>query len=90
MENKKALHYFLNLAKNFGFETKNYDDYAGEIIFGEGEEIGIIGHLDVVPEGEGWNTPPYELTKIDGIYYGRGVSDDKGLTLMNLYALKAL
>ena len=90
VENQKALHYFLNLAKSFGFETKNYDDYAGEVIFGEGEEIGIIGHLDVVPEGEGWNTPPYELTKVDGIYYARGVSDDKGLTLMNLYALKAL
>lgn len=90
IENKKALEFFLSLAKSFGFETKNYDDYAGEIIFGNGEEIGIIGHLDVVPEGKGWNTDPYTLTLRDGIYYGRGVSDDKGLILMCLYALKEL
>ena len=90
VETKKALHSFLNLAKSFGFETKNYDDYAGEIIFGEGEEIGIIGHLDVVPAGDGWETDPFVLTKVGDTYYGRGVSDDKGLSLMILYALKEL
>ena len=39
VENKKALRYILDLASSFGFETKNYNDYAGEIIFGEGEEF---------------------------------------------------
>ncbi len=89
-ENKKALHFFLSLAESFGFQTKNYSDYAGEVIFGKGEEIGIIGHLDVVPAGPDWKTDPYTLTKINDVYYGRGVSDDKGLTLMCLYALKEL
>ncbi len=88
--NKDALEYFLSLAGSFGFETINYDNYGGEVIFGEGEEFGIIGHLDVVPEGIGWNTPPFELTLIDDVYYGRGVDDDKGPLLACLYALKAL
>ncbi len=87
---KLALKTFLDLAKKFGFETKNYDNYMGEITFGQGEEIGIIGHLDVVPAGIGWNTPPYTLTKVGDTYYGRGVADDKAPMLLVLYALKEL
>lgn len=34
-----------------GMKTENYDNYIGEIEFGEGEEtLGILGHIDVVPE----------------------------------------
>lgn len=46
-EVKAALRYFLSLAESFGFETVNYDDYAGEIAFGEKglPEIGVIGPL---------------------------------------------
>ena len=90
-ENKKALEFFLQRAKDFGFETINYDNYIGEIVFGEGEEIGIIGHLDIVPVGDiGWETPPLTLVEKDGFLFGRGVSDDKGPTLLNLYVLREL
>ncbi len=85
-----AFEFFMNLAKSFGFDTINYDNYIGEIVYGEGEEIGIIGHLDVVPEGEGWFTPPFTLTKLNDTYYGRGVSDDKSACLLILYILKEL
>lgn len=85
-----AYKYFMDLAKDFGFETINYDNYVGEIIFGEGEEIGIIGHVDVVPEGAGWNTPPYTLTKVGNTYYGRGLADDKAPLLLCLFILKEL
>ena len=85
-----ALSYFLEVAERMGFNTINYDNYAGEIIFGEDDEIGIIGHLDVVPAGGGWDHDPFELTIKDGICYGRGVQDDKGPLLQCLYALNEL
>lgn len=87
---KLALNTFLSIAKNMGFSTINYDNYGGEVFVGEGEEIGIIGHLDVVPEGDGWNTPPFSLTEKDGTYFGRGVLDDKAPLLICLYALNSL
>ncbi len=87
---KNALNYFLDLANTMGFETVNYDNYAGEVIFGQGEEIGVIGHLDVVPVGIGWNTDPWTLTEIDGTFFGRGVMDDKAPLLSCLFALKQL
>ncbi len=56
----EALEYMLNLGKALGFRTKNIDGYCGYIEFGNGDDlIGIIGHLDVVPEGEGWTYPPF-------------------------------
>lgn len=85
-----ALNCFLEIGKKMGFETRNYDNYMGEICFGEGEEIGIIGHVDVVPVGNGWNTDPFTLTEKDGALFGRGVGDDKGPLLLCLYALNEL
>lgn len=89
-ENYKALNFFLETAKSFGLETYNYENYIGEVRIGKGPEIGIIGHLDVVPAGEGWETDPFSLTLKDGYYYGRGVGDDKLPTLMLLFILKEL
>lgn len=87
---RSALDCFLDIAKNLGFQTKNYQGYMGEVTFGDGEEIGIIGHVDVVPAGPDWSYDPFSLTLKDGILYGRGVSDDKGPLLISLYALKGL
>lgn len=85
-----AYKYFMELAKSFGFKTINYDNYIGEVVYGEGQEIGIIGHLDVVPEGTGWNTEPYTLTKIGDKFFARGLADDKTPLLLCLYILKEL
>ena len=85
-----ALNTFLEIGKEMGFRTKNIDKQCGYIEFGEGEELlGIIGHLDVVPEGEGWKHNPFELTIEDGKLYGRGTIDDKGPMIASLYATKA-
>ena len=51
-------------------------------------EIGIWNHLDVVPEGEGWEYPPYECTERNGYLVGRGVQDNKGPAIAVLYAMK--
>ena len=85
-----ALDYFLSLARDMGFQCINYDNYAGEIVYGDGEEIGVIGHLDVVPAGNGWATDPFELTKVGDYYFARGIMDDKAPLLACLFALKEL
>ncbi len=89
-ENGKCLEFFLSLARDMGFETKNFDGYAGEVIFGEGEEFAVLAHLDVVPAGSGWTYPPFDGVIADGKLYGRGAMDDKGPAVICLYCLKAL
>lgn len=98
-ETADCLRFFLDLAKNMGFETRNYDDYVGEVVFGEGEEFAILAHLDVVPAGSGWKYPPFAAVINDevsdgGVHgekiWGRGTMDDKGPAVATLYAMKAL
>ena len=86
-----ALEYMLDLGEKLGFRTKNIDGYCGYIEFGEGDELlGIIGHLDVVPEGSDWTYPPFSGTISDGKIFGRGAIDDKGPVVSSLYAMKAV
>jgi len=85
-----ALNYFLKLAKSFGFKTINYDNYIGEVVYGSGEEIAILCHLDTVPEGSGWTYPAFSATVANGRIYGRGAVDDKSAAVICLYALKKL
>lgn len=84
----------LNICNSLGFRTYyDKDGYYGYAEVGEGPElIGILGHLDVVPEGDlsAWSHPPYRLTIEDNKLYGRGTQDDKGPTLSCIYAIKAL
>ena len=87
----KALEYALNLAQSFGLRTKNLENYAGWAEWGEGDEmIGILVHLDIVPEGSGWTYPPYNGEIHDNKIYGRGAIDDKGPAMAALFALKSL
>ena len=64
---------------------------AGWVEIGEGDSmVAILGHLDVVPEGNGWEYEPYGAEVHDEILFGRGVADDKGPTLGAMYALKLI
>ncbi|MGI6120377.1 MAG: dipeptidase PepV [Desulfosporosinus sp.] len=87
---QEALEWFLALGEKFGFAVKNVDGYAGHIEMGNGDLLGILGHLDVVPEGDGWSVPPYGATIKDRKIFGRGALDDKGPLLMVLFAMKAI
>ncbi len=81
----------LEIAEGLGLKTRNVDGYAGHVEIGEGEEIlGILCHLDVVPEGSNWTYPPYAAEIHDGKIYGRGTIDNKGPAIASLYALKAV
>ena len=86
----RALQAFLSCAAAMGFETRNYDNYVGEVLFGEGEPFAILAHLDVVPAGSGWTHAPFGGEIENGKLYGRGAMDDKGPAVVCLYALKAL
>lgn len=86
-----ALQYALSLGEKFGFDVKNVDGYAGHADFGSGEEIvGVLVHLDIVPEGSGWTYPPFGAEIHDGKIFARGAIDDKGPAVAILYAMKAI
>jgi len=87
---KDCLESTLALGEKFGFTVKNVEGYAGHIEMGTGDLLGILGHIDVVPEGDGWSVPPYSGTIKDGKIYGRGALDDKGPSLTALFAMKAI
>lgn len=87
----KALNYALSLAEEMGFRTVNLDNKVGYAEFGEGEEmVAVLGHVDVVPEGDNWICDPFEGAMIDGKIYGRGAADDKGPIIGALHALDAV
>ncbi|MFC8923271.1 dipeptidase [Cellulosimicrobium sp. NPDC057127] len=52
----------------------------------------LYAHYDVQPplDDAAWRTPPFELTEVDGRWYGRGAADCKGNVVMLLTALRAL
>ena len=87
-----ALDMALSIAKELGFQTRNIDGYMGYAQYGEGEDyIGVIGHLDVVPVGDGWNQPPFSgYVDENGRIFSRGILDNKGPVMSCLYALYAI
>lgn len=86
-----ALKKALEISEKLGFKTVDLDGYVGYAEYGEGEDyVAVLGHLDVVPEGNGWIYPPYGAEIHDGKMFGRGTMDDKAPIVAALYGLKAL
>jgi len=78
-------------ARSLGFAARDFDGYACDITLGTAEEkIAVLGHLDVVPVGDGWTRPPFDGQIENGRIYGRGTNDDKGPALASLFAMKAI
>ena len=87
----EALEEALHIAERLGFKTVNLDGYLGYAEYGEGEDyVAVLGHLDVVPEGDGWLYPPYGAEIHEGKLYARGALDDKGPIMAALYGLKSI
>lgn len=87
---KEALSAALKIAHDMGFSTHDAEGYIGFADFPGASEtqIGIIGHMDVVPAGPGWTYEPYDVTRKDGYLMGRGTLDDKGPSVVALHAMK--
>ncbi|MFZ3590954.1 hypothetical protein ACOI1C_17280 [Bacillus sp. DJP31] len=62
----KALDFVLKISENRGFNFKNVDGYAEYGNHESSETIGILCHVDVVPENGEWASPPFEPTIWDG------------------------
>lgn len=90
-ETAACLREALAIAAGKGFVTVNMENYCGYAEMGEGNDIiGIVGHLDVVPADEGWESDPFTVTQRGNKLYGRGVSDDKGGVIAALYAMELI
>lgn len=85
---REALDYMINLGERDGYHTKDVQHVAGHLEFGEGEDsIGILCHVDVVPAGSGWTSPPFKPEVREGKLYARGAIDDKGPTIAAYWAM---
>lgn len=88
---RKALDKVAEIGEELGFEVKDYDGHVVTVCYGDqGQEVGVLSHVDIVPAGCGWNTDPFDPVVMDGKMFGRGTIDDKGPMVAVLYAMKAI
>ena len=88
---RAALDLGLQIARELGLEAVDCKGMIGYAALGQGERyLATITHLDVVPTGDGWAEDPFTMRERDGYIIGRGVMDDKGPSVLCLYALKYL
>ena len=92
VEVRRMLDKALSDARAMGFETRDFDGYAGDVRMGPigVNPLAILAHLDVVPAGDGWHTDPFTATVDGNMMYGRGTEDDKGPAIAALYAMLAV
>ena len=87
----KAIVQMSRLADRYGFEWENHQWHCISIRYGKGEkQLGIWGHLDIVPPGDGWIYKPFEMKQIKNYLLGRGTQDNKGPDIGSLYILRYL
>ena len=88
---RAALDKALEISSRLGFSTTNLDNYIGYAEYGQGADyVCAIGHVDVVPVGDGWRQPPFSGYVENGTIYSRGILDNKGPVMACLYGLYAL
>lgn len=90
-EVRRALDTAMADIARLGLTPRDIDGYCCDTEIGEGEEtVAVLAHLDVVPEGDGWEHDPYGGEIVNGRLIGRGTSDDKGPGVAALFAMKAI
>ncbi len=88
---RRSLDHAAATARSLGFDPVDVDGHVLWCEYGEGKEmVAVLGHLDVVPAGDGWTCDPFGGEYFDGKIWGRGATDDKGPSFAALFALAAL
>lgn len=88
---RDSLVHVLDTARKLGFRTENMDGHLGWCEYGEGDEmVAVLGHLDVVPAGDGWSCAPSAENCGAGKSGAEAPPDDKGPAIASLFALAAL
>lgn len=88
---KAALAKALEISEKLGFATCNMENQIGYASYGQGDDyVCAMGHVDVVPVGDGWRQPPFSGYIENGTIYSRGILDNKGPIMSCLYGLYAL
>ena len=91
VEVRRALDVAIEDIARLGMNPRDIDGYCCDAEIGTGENpLAVLAHLDVVPEGDGWDYDPYGAEIVDGKMYGRGTGDDKGPGVAALFAMKAI
>ena len=90
---RQVIDEMLQIGREHGFYTENYEYYVGSI--GEKEKkwddmIGFWNHLDVVPVGEGWDFDPFGAELKGDLLIGRGSQDNKGPAIGMLYVMECI
>jgi acetylornithine deacetylase/succinyl-diaminopimelate desuccinylase-like protein len=98
--NLAGIEFLQNLLNPLGFETSIEGDspyfqpvlVAKHINANTDKSVVLYGHYDVekIKDWEHWETPPFEMTKKDSIYFCRGIADNKGVLLIRIFAIKEL
>ena len=79
------------MCRGYGFEVSEFDGHAIAADMNPlTPGVDMLAHLDVVGEGDGWDTEPYTPTVKGDLLYGRGTSDDKGPAVAALYAMRCI
>jgi len=87
--------YVIKICNQYGIPARDNEGFYAVADAGveegvEKEMLGIVAHLDVVPEGTGWEQPPFSSNIVGDRIYGRGAIDDKGPAIAALFALRAV
>lgn len=87
---RAALSEALTIAERMGLDAHDCEGHIGyaDLPGASETQVGIIGHVDVVPAGPGWHFEPFAVTREGEYLMGRGVADDKGPLITALHAVK--
>jgi acetylornithine deacetylase/succinyl-diaminopimelate desuccinylase-like protein len=92
---RRAAEFARELLEKAGAKARLVETAGNPVVVGEmlsspeHPTVTIYNHIDVQPaEPSEWNHPPFDMTIENGVYRGRGSTDDKGPALAAMYGAK--